>query len=623
VQHYIQISSLFTFQTEFIDLAMKLSDGQTINSSIPAQKEATAPVNSEKVGKTVNADALQQLSNTWGKVTSSQPLSPEQVQRAVSQANNGSRPASTDSVLSDQIKLLEGQLKDGTKTMADLKLFLVKLDTQQGLLSLLSQNNLPNGNQVLINQNAQGVWQLQSPTQGFSLNNLTSQFSGNALTPPPIDLTSLAQALKSATLTTDSNILTKPPLTTIQSGAVITAQTAQSAILNSGQSLESSLLKLAEAAVQVIKKSGVTANSNLNVNDSSKTANGIKMDGLKLDGLKLESVSMPDFKARFKQVEQQVSQWVRQLTNEKPPLKSVDFNATQVANLANSTTQAAVLTTRPQVEKAVENISSLVQTKPAASTTLASSDNKSWLIKNQQQLLTEFTKNLTVNNSFIPNWSSSGQFKTSGELSELFNLLLTPKMNPSEGGHSIWPSNLSVQSQLQQTLQTLITHTPDAEKDTAQSLLLRQILNLSQGLMKVQHDQIHNRLGQQLDFSSPVQMSLPYIHQNQVQWADMEFKQSVYEDEKKEKTTGWHLILRFAQETPQSFSVETQLKQNNLSVVLWAEEKEQLKNLNTDISLLKEKLNHAGFNIESISSKHGSPVRIQKPIQQSLVDVHT
>jgi len=97
----------------------------------------------------------------------------------------------------------------------------------------------------------------------------------------------------------------------------------------------------------------------------------------------------------------------------------------------------------------------------------------------------------------------------------------------------------------------------------------------------------------------------------------------VYENEKKEKTTGWHLILRFAQETPQSFSVETQLKQNNLSVVLWAEEKEQLKNLNTDISLLKEKLNHAGFNIESISSKHGSPVRIQKPIQQSLVDVHT
>jgi hypothetical protein len=208
-------------------------------------------------------------------------------------------------------------------------------------------------------------------------------------------------------------------------------------------------------------------------------------------------------------------------------------------------------------------------------------------------------------------------------LSELFNLLLTPKMNPSEGGHSIWPSNLSVQSQLQQTLQTLITHTPEAEKDTAQSLLLRQILSLSQGLMKVQHDQIHNRLGQQLDFSSPVQMSLPYIHQNQVQWADMEFKQSEYEDEKKEKTTGWHLILRFAQETPQSFSVETQLKQNNLSVVLWAEEKEQLKNLNTDISLLKEKLNHAGFNIESISSKHGSPVRIQKPIQQSLVDVHT
>jgi hypothetical protein len=595
---------------------MKLSDGQTINSSILAQKDAITPAAAAKTSKTVNANTLQALASTWGKVESSQPLSPAQTQRLAEQAKPTSHASG--STISEQIKQLEGQVKNGTQTLADLKLFLVKLETQQGLLTLLSQSNQPKGNLVLINQNAQGMWQLQSPPQNFSLSNLMSQFSGNALTPPPIDLAVLSPTAKTTSLPINSSIISKPPLTTIQSGGVINAQTAQNAILNSGQSLESNLLKLAESALQTIAKSGNTA---------TNTAEGLKLDSLKLDGLKL-AASLPDFKGRFKQVEQQVNQWVKQLVNEMPGLKqSTPANTTQPPSSPSNLSSGLAPNLAASLTANSLNLSAaaLADTNGPAITpaALASNDNKSWLIKNQQQLLTAFTNNLTSNNSFIPNWGSSGQFKTTGELSELLNLLLAPKMNPAEGGKSIWPSNLSVQSQLQQTLQTLLTHTPDAEKDSAQSQLLRQILSLSQGLMKVQHDQIHNRIAQQLDMSSPVQMSLPYIHQNQVQWAEMEFKQQEHEDEKKEKTTGWHLILRFAQQSPQSFAIETQLRQNQVSVILWAEKKQQLKNLNTDISLLKEKLNHAGFNIESISSKHGSPVRIQKPIQQSLVDVHT
>jgi hypothetical protein len=611
---------------------MKLSDGQTINSSILGQKDPIAPAAAEKPSKTVNANTLQALASTWGKVESSQPLSPAQTQRLTEQTNQTSLSQSqsqsqtknaSGSVISDQIKQLVDQVKNGTQTLADLKLFLVKLETQQGLLTLISQSNQPKGNLVLINQNAQGVWQLQSPPQNFSLSNLMSQFSGNALTPPPIDLAVLSPTAKTTSLPIDSSIVSKPPLTTIQSGGVINAQTAQNAILNSGQSLEGNLLKLAESALQTMTKLG---------NTPTNTAEGLKLDGLKLEG------SLPDFKGRFKQVEQQVNQLVKKLVDQMPGLKqSTPVNTTQISssptNLAPGLAPNLAPGLAPGLAPTLVTTANAVNPPPLALTdtntpattvaTLASDDNKSWLIKNQQQLLTAFTNNLTSNNSFIPNWGSSGQFKTTGELSELLKLLLAPKMNPAEGGKSIWPNNLSVQSQLQQTLQTLITHTPDAEKDSAQSQLLRQILSLSQGLMKVQHDQIHNRIAQQLDMSSPVQMSLPYIHQNQVQWAEMEFKQQEHEDEKKEKTTGWHLILRFAQQSPQSFAIETQLRQNQVSVVLWAERKQQLKNLNTDISLLKEKLNHAGFNIESISSKHGSPVRIQKPIQQSLVDVHT
>jgi hypothetical protein len=639
---------------EFIDLAMKLPDGQTINSSISAPKGPSSPVSSEKTNissstasitspiptqkQTVSASQLEQLTNTWGKVSSSQPLSPEQVQRLIEQGSalnkvqgetNTTKQAATAPVLSDQIKQLESQLKDNPKAIAELKLFLVKLETQQGLLSLLSQSTMPKGNHVLISQNTQGAWQLQSPSQGFSLTNLTAQFSGSTLTPPPIDLSVLPstgklgvipQAIPS-TLSTAS--LSSPPLTTIQSGAVITAELAQSAILNSGQSLEHKLLKLAEAAVQSIKPS-----------TESPTSSPAKSD----------IVIAPDFKGRFKQVEQQVNQWVKQLVNEMPSLKQslsgqtttsqptvnppsvnpppvTSAASAQVSNLNTLTTGPGL---SPQADKTSAAINSLLQTDSKSTAAIVSNeDNKSWLIKNQQQLLTAFTKNLVSNNSFIPNWSSTGQFKNSGELSELFNLLLAPKMSPSEGGKSIWPNNLSAQSQLQQTLKTLVAHLPDGEKDSAQSQLLRQILSLSQGLMKLQHDQVHNRLGQQSDLSSPLQMSLPYVHQDQVQWADMEFKQSEFENENKEKTTGWHLILRFAQDSPQSFAVETQLKQNQLAVVLWAAEKEQLKNLNSDISLLKEKLNYAGFNIESITSKHGAPAKISKPIQQSLVDVHT
>jgi hypothetical protein len=268
-------------------------------------------------------------------------------------------------------------------------------------------------------------------------------------------------------------------------------------------------------------------------------------------------------------------------------------------------------------------ISIEIPTKVSAAS-IATSDSKSWLMKHQNVLITELSQTMMKNNSFIPNWASAGTFKNADELNALFNLLLAPKHAGQSSGQSIWPNNLSAQSQINQTLQLLITHSPDTEKDSAQNQLLRQIFNVNQSLMKMQHDQIHNRLGQQQpDSPTQLQMSIPYAHQNNIQWAELELKEFQPETNSAEKTTGWHLILRFEQDTSQAFSVETQLKQDQLSVVLWANEKIQLKRLNQDIPLFKEKLNHAGFKLESITTKHGSPNKIQKPIQQSLVDVHT
>ena len=622
--HYIQISAFFTVAADFIDTGMKLPNGQPNNSPVSAKNDGSSPISSVKnrqaqplpastaVKKTVNANSLDQLSNTWAKVKSSQPLSSEQVAKVTSQHANEQ------------------------KALGELKLFLVKLDTQQGLLSLISQTSYPKGNNVLISLDTKGAWQIQLPSQGFSLTNLSAQFSGSQNSLQPMNLNNnadlkalfnLAQSgagtglpLKQTTSQTASQTMTNPllsgaaqstqalkasiegltpslsnvPSSILVSGKSIDLNTVQTALNNSGQTFEAKLASLLESQQNI-------NHPNMKISLDNKTSVN----------------NAPDFAGRFKQVEQQVNQWVKQFADE---LKGTKTAVAQPATLNT----AKVDFTQGTALNLETKSTSTTNSSLSPLNSLAESDNKAWLIKNQNILISEFTKTMLDNNSFIPNWSSAGQFKNAGELNELFSILLAPKHTPNTAGQSIWPNNLSVQSQINQTLQLLLTHTPEAEKDTVQSQLMRQIFNINQSLMKMQHDQIHNRLGQQQpDTPTQFQMSIPYAHQNQVHWADMELKESHSQNEKKEKTTGWHLILRFEQNTENAFAVETQLKQNQLTVVLWATEKHQLKRLNQDIPLLKNKLSNAGFQLDAITSKHGSPNKIQKPIQQSLVDVHT
>jgi hypothetical protein len=641
---------------------MKLPTTQSIKPPISANNDgsgSSSPVKNKQAvpldaNKTVNAKSLDQLSNTWAKVKSSQPLSSEQVNKVISQSNESPiNQAANKSPLSQQLSQLANQLEEqaGSKqtALADLKLFLIKLETQQGLLSLLSQQSFPKGNNVLITLDSKGAWQLQSPSQGFSLSNLTAQFSGNQSAPPPLNLSAITDALKglmqalptkpdalSQTGLRDTNgrqgtgntitnatgiqdiqastrqalskLISIPP-SMLESGKTIDLTAVQNAFKHSGQTLESQL-------AQLVNKSGSQG--------ASQTISQTLSSTQKNDGTNTTKAA-PDFMGRFKQVEQQVNQWVKQLAAEVKPSKTEGSTAEALKatlSTSNATALSTTLSTSEKTMGASERPSLLPNHN--ASTTISNSDNKSWLIKNQNALITQLSQTMLKNNSFIPNWANAGAFKNAGELNALFNLLLAPKQDGQSPGQSIWPNNLSAQSQINQTLQLLLTHSPDAEKDSAQNQLLRQIFNVNQSLMKMQHDQIHNRLGQQqADSPTQLQMSIPYAHQEHIQWADLELKEFQTENDQAEKTTGWHLILRFEQDTSQAFAVETQLKQDQLSVVLWATEKIQLKRLNQDIQLFKEKLNHAGFKLESITSKHGSPNKIQKPIQQSLVDVHT
>jgi len=622
--HYIQISAFFTVEADFIDTSMKLPSGQSINSPVSAKKTPDGAFVSESKAaipqnKTVNASSLNQLSSTWAKVKSSQPLSAEQVQRVINQDQTGNpttkfadaqmqgKPPGTTPLLQKQMSDLVNQLNTNQTSTGQIKLFLTKLDTQQGLLSLLTQKSYPKGNSVLIQLDAKGTWQLQSNAQDFSLTKLSAQFSTTQASAPklPLDImvnvaTHITQANHTAKATPSVstlsirnpiNAVTSPPninlplpSTTLVTDKPINSETIKQAIQHSGQTLENKLQQQLSLGTQTQSPSKPSVNTG----------------------------TTPDFSSRFKHVEQQMNQWVKQVSSE---LLKGKINPSMAIQTQPSQSKGSTdgLTNTPQ---ALSNTDTK-QINPLIN------DSKNWLMQNQKRLVGEFQQALIRNNSFIPNWANTGQFKSAAELNDFFSLLLSPKQNHSKEGANIWPNNLSAQSQINQTLSQLVALIPDSDKDTMQSQLLRQILNISQSLMKIQHDQIHNRLGQQNDLPQSIQMSLPYLHQNQIQWADFEYKQTEHKEKNKERTTGWHLILRFCQDTPESFAVESQLKQNALNVILWATETPHLKILNQHIPLLKQKMIAAGFDLDSIISKHGSPVKLQQPIQQSIVDVHT
>jgi len=225
--------------------------------------------------------------------------------------------------------------------------------------------------------------------------------------------------------------------------------------------------------------------------------------------------------------------------------------------------------------------------------------------------------------AFVPNWSNTlGQIKSPLDLSNWLTLLVAPKPVKNDHAFNIWPSNLSSQSQIHQTLTLLMANSANNDQSDIQQAL-RQLLSLSQSLMKIQHDQLQGRLPSLTSEQQGLQLNIPYVHQQQIHWAEFEYQSQSSSSDTQNKTTGWHLILRFAQNTSQAFAIESQLKQEQATIVLWATDKDQLQYLHSEIPRLKGKLLAAGFQVENISSKHGAPAKLNQPLQQSLVDIHT
>lgn len=604
---------------------MKLPHEPTINvqstSPTPAPPKGAQVSRSSSPSATTNP-RIQALINTWAKVESSQTLSPSQNQQVINQLAllNGQTPQSSQNQvagggISEKLNLskIAQTLTKQAALPDNLKLVLIKLLSVQGPINILSNRPIAANTHVLLQQSPDGKLSIQSAQTPTALNQFRSQFVTQDFILKPMALIDNNQI-------TNKEIplkfpFTTLPTTTLQSHVPLAPTTLKQALMDSGQNFEAKLAQLLQPAHQATQgKTQTAATTTANTNATQEN----------------QSNTNTNMQSKMAEVEKNIQKWVS-LFQQKVSSTTTNNTQTNTQSPNNSSPQStsAVQPSVSSINNADNLKSVLSQTPtPTKSHDSLNNDHKNWLIQNQHQLLEQLSKQLLQRkDSFIPNWPASAfqganagtSIKTFQDLSQWLTMLMMPKTNTDNQAESIWPKSLGVQPQLQQTLLALSN---SLNQNDNESLLLRQLLGINQSLSKLTHDQIQNRFFNTQD-NTQFQLSLPYVHQNQIQWCDFECKQHTSTPSQNETVQGWHLILRFAQQTSHAFAVESQLKQEQLAVTLWASEAEQLKKLHQHIPLIKSKLEQAGFKIDSVTSKHGEPKPLHQPIQQSLIDVHT
>ena len=614
---------------------------------------------------------LQKLVNTWAKVESSQWLNSDQSRQALenmpgkvtvsgqsqtptqgqSQANKPvvvssqgqSLAATTGEVVDSQVSIkvpannVAGQASpSATQALpSDKQLALIILNTQQGLITILSTRLHDKGSQLLIQQNALGQWQLQTPARLMSLTAIAHQYNELSVGTTSLKFNDPQANIQSQN--TKASLPMAPPKSLLDATQSLDVKIIKQAIEQSGQFFEQKLLKSAGAELS-----------------PSKPSTSI------------------DLNQRLQKVESQIQKWINALPiklNSKSP-NQVPSNPS-IAIIKSSEDQQGALKLNPQINKNIN------PEKPEASNTqqTSSNDNKAWLIKLQMQLFKEWQatpkgaqaqtssqfsssqdvssysnlknglyQNPAINTAKMPaqtpslakpliNWfegmsqqSSSTDSINNTKTNNLLEWLLAPKAAPSEKALPVWPSNLSAQVQVHKLLQNIMLQVQEGSDSQSEGpeKILRQLLQVSQSLTRIQHEQVNNRLNmQQQPDNLNLNFSVPYMHQQNMHWCDLELSQQADSDSQKKQSLGWHLVLRFAQDSPESFAIESYLNSDQLQLTLWAQHQAPLAKLHKHASLLREKLTQAGFKVESIQSKQGLPSKNQQQVHQSMIDVHT
>lgn len=602
---------------------MKLPSKPNTSSklSTPTSASQTSAAGAAKPDKT--SGSIQALINTWAKVESSQALPPSQNQQVLRQLAQlqgqtlNTPQGNISGGISEKLNLgnIAQNLTSSSPLPETLKLVLIKLLSVKGPINILSERPLTPNTQVLLTQNTQGKLSLQTAQPAILLNQFRSQFMGQNFIPTPIPLIDNHQG--SSKPNQLANYLTPLPNSTLKSEQTPNINTLQKALSNSGHNLESKLAQLLNS-----QPSAKAAQPHQHSTEPSTSQNNNGDMGMS---------------KKMAQVEQNIQKWVAlfQQKLDKPKSahpESIPVTPQSKAAITNNLALGlSVGSLKHNSQPVSNNPSSTPQTSNPQANSL-NSDHKTWLIQNQHALMEQLNTRLAhQKDNFIPHWpglaqggqDSASGIKTFQDLSQWLTLLMAPKQNPNGQGEPLWPRALSPQPQLQQTLSALLNSLMQSDSESSDINLLRQLININQNLSKLTHDQIQNRLWQGQSDTTQFQLSLPFVQQSHVQWCEFECKQQSTEQIDQDKITGWHLILRFAQNTNNAFAIESHLKQEQLGLTLWANQAEQLKQLNENIPIIKYKLENAGFKVDQINTKHGAPKPLNNPIQQSLIDVHT
>ena len=632
--------------------------------------EKSEPLNQAQSQQALSKSALNGENSPQNKTPSQSQSQPEQSRQAILNSqlkSQAAQPAtrSNDTAITsqppaqpsgettakqvEQLNALKAQIQAlASNQNTAVKLNLLTLKHNSGSIRLLSPQNYPINSEVLIKQDAQGAWALHKPSSGFALHNFAQNHA--SILSKPLALFDLNQTQPPQLNLLDKLNIQLPKLS-LTSTHTPNSQSIQSAINTSGQFFEQ---QLQQAMTQIKASTGETNKPALNVNmgNTVNTANnatpaftsalpasirsvfslpiseknGAASQPANTQGtqtpqasegttLKPQTVIGQNLNQKIKQVDTLINKWVAQLlpnhktTNQHHSIQQ-NTNSTQPSNSTNTmATQGVSFNNKTQLTQP--------PTQPLQTPASNNQDMKAWLINSQQLLVKQ-----VINNAQSPGEKSDEQKNKLQQLSSMFTLLLQPKTASSEKTTRIWPSNLSAQQQLTLLLAQQPPSMLSGQKE--QDDIARLLLNISQQLNRLQGEQVNNRLHQQQNpESNQLQMSLPYLHEEQVHWCQMEWQGEKQQQLDKEQAFSWHLVLRFAQHQHNAFAIESQMMQNQLHITLWAEQQDQLKHLHQHMGILQTRLNEAGFNVSSLKSKHGMPPLKSNPISSSLVDVHT
>ncbi len=598
---------------------MKIDPGIITAAISPEVTPSQASLKGDAVpsAEMVRYRQLQQLMNTWAKVESSQLLDPVKTQQALASllpATNKQGSATGDPAVEP--------IKPGTQPS---QLALIQLKTTKGLISILSQQLYDKGSLLLISQNAKGQWQLQTNTRQLSLTALSHQYR---------DLTIPSNALRLVDTHQSQLQLTSPqskplpaPSSMLHSDLPLDVTRVKNAMDFSGQFFEKGL-RHPQGPTVTPEKPATT----FDVKQSL-----IKVESQLQKWIQALPVSLKK-QGSHSQVSQPASHQVKPSKPLAPPTPELSVKP-QASKPSSQDGKAWLIQLQKQLFKQWQSQAASITKSAAAQptgnagytrqvqinsaqATAAQIVNSSPLKANLSASLVNGLDNLAINSD--PKHSSkNGAIKPD----QLLEWLLAPKLPASPKALSVWPENLSAQQQVHKLLQNMLTNAgenPTSPTNEGTDKLLRQLLQVSQSLSRIQGEQINNRLVmQQQPENLQLNFSLPYLHQQAMHWCELELSQDNKTDSSTNTTLGWHLVLRFAQDTDGAFAIESHLSGNQLQLTLWAQQREALAKLSQHTHLLRHKLTVAGFQVENIQSKRGNPSKSSRQVHQSMIDVHT